>query len=195
MKIQNSKLRQNLFIRDISTVGCTVRFRMSPDDEQVVRRFYNMDPNRGMFSRSCSLTPDIQYEGIESPEVIATGGGWYTIYGDGVHVNSALHTFYKVEVALSLRERPKHDEGIAAREAEIKKVYQTRHRVPVVVKQQRVRGRMVSVAVTRALQVTEANRINGVGETFLKLANALKQPEPLTLEKGIELLKSKFHRS
>ena len=203
MKIQTSSSIRAAYADKYGTLACTVRVRLTAEQESIIRSYYNMDPNRPMFCRTRALPEEFQYEGAESAEMFSQGNGWFLIYGDGIHVNDACRTLDKIEVALKLKTRPAKGlpASVIAHQEQIRTVYAQNRRVVVVVKtvyKNLASGKRIKVpvAVTRAVQADE-NRVAALAEHFRMLGKIRQEPLPLmprSLEAAVGKLQSKFQR-
>lgn len=197
MKIQTSNVISCAYAQKINTVNCTVTLRMRKEDEDVIRRFYHMDPNRPMFCRTRALPDEYQYEGVASPEVLSLGNGWYIIYGDGEHMNSALKCLAQIEFALKTRERPTQTTlAVVQRQKEVEQLYAERRRVfikvlPVTVSSGASKGRTTFVLKNRALQA-ERNKENVWRDEARKME--AQRLEGLTMQSKLQQLQQKFSR-
>lgn len=197
MKIQISSVISCAYAQKINTVNCTVKLRMRKEDEDVVRRFYKMDPNRPMFCRTRALPDEFQYEGVASPEVFSLGNGWYIIHGDGERMNSALKCLAQIEFALKTRERPQQTTvAVVQRQKQVEQVYAERRRVfikvlPVTISNGPARGRTTFVLKNRALQA-EQNKEN-VWRDEARRMEAQRVREQ-AMQSKLKALQSKFRR-
>lgn len=181
-------------------LNVTIKLRMSAAQEAHVRAFYNMDPERPMFCRTPFMgnRTDLQFEGIETAEAFSVGNGWYIIYGDGLHEDSALKAFAKLHTALQrpLPVRGTMPESVQQNAITVRRVYAEKRRVFVVVKKQPLvlpSGRVLqkSVAITRAVQA-DANRVNVFREEVEAIKRTFKVTPKPNLESAVAALQRKF---
>jgi hypothetical protein len=179
MKINTLPVIKCAYAERIGTVNCIVKLRLTPEDERIIREYYDMSPNHPMFSRG-QMRP--------APEVFSLGNGWYVIYGDGERKDSAMHCLNSIQVALVRKVRPKQRPNVQRAEV-IKHVYEKKRKVFVVVHPKvttLASGKKVTqpVAITRALQA-----LNHEKESWYE-----HRPIKPTLEDKVEALRRRFSR-